>query len=255
MPSRVVNDAVDQVRRANTEVHNVLAGTRYLLAPQDPVNLLNADGGPRRKPPARRLPVPHMHTTSARVPGTLWPPTPDAATVFLEESGALATHSRLPPSSMPRALSSAAGTASCAPVPPPDSQWPHRGDQQPRPSRQSKGSRLPLSPQPQSHGLPARSQTQSHASKLSRCYPCQTAKNQKILTVRPGAVEHRRTMTNGKVCRYLSFVAIMSEICRSDPRQPTGVTPPCELRPKSSCLLPDIGLPVASASCGATGLV
>ena len=40
-------------------------------------------------------------------------------------------------------------------VPQQDSQWPHRGDQQPRPSRQSKGSRLPLSPQPQSHGLPA----------------------------------------------------------------------------------------------------
>ncbi len=98
-------------------------------------------------------------------------PTPDAATVFLKKWYLLGNPQPAAANHRCRAHCQAPLERHPALVPQQDSQWPHRGDQQPRPSRQSKGSRLPLSPQPQSHGLPARSQTQSHASKLRSLLP------------------------------------------------------------------------------------
>jgi hypothetical protein len=56
-------------------------------------------------------------------------------------------------------------------VPQQDRKWTDRGDQQPRPSRQGEGSRLSINPKPQSHGLPARRQTRSHAAQLRSLLP------------------------------------------------------------------------------------
>src|SRR6195256_779722 len=177
---KIVNDAVDQVRRAERKVHNVLAGTRYLWL-RNPVNLSD-----RQRAAFENLPLRHLKTARAyRIRLAFQElydqPTPDAATVFLKKWYFWATHSRLPP--IIDAARKAPLERHPALVPQQDSQWPHRGDQQPRPSRQSKGSRLPLSPQPQSHGLPARSQTQSHASKLRSLLPMPNSEEPTKLTI------------------------------------------------------------------------
>ena len=124
---KIVNDAVDQVRRAERKVHNVLAGTRYLWL-RNPVNLSD-----RQRAAFENLPLRHLKTARAyRIRLAFQElydqPTPDAATVFLKKWDFWATHSGCRQSSMPRALSSATGTASCAGSTA-DSQWPHRGDQ------------------------------------------------------------------------------------------------------------------------------
>ncbi len=167
---KIVNDAVDQVRRAERKVHNVLAGTRYLWL-RNPVNLSD-----RQRAAFENLPLRHLKTARAyRIRLAFQElydqPTPDAATVFLKKSVLLGNPQPAAANHRCRAHCQAPLERHPALVPQQDSQWPHRGDQQPRPSRQSKGSRLPLSPQPQSHGLPARSQTQSHASKLRSLLP------------------------------------------------------------------------------------
>ena len=110
---KIVNDAVDQVRRAERKVHNVLAGTRYLWL-RNPVNLSD-----RQRAAFENLPLRHLKTARAyRIRLAFQElydqPTPDAATVFLKKwySGQPTAGCRQ--SSMPRALSSATGTASCA---------------------------------------------------------------------------------------------------------------------------------------------
>ena len=67
---KIVNDAVDQVRRAERKVHNVLAGTRYLWL-RNPVNLSD-----RQRAAFENLPLRHTQDRTciphpAGVPGTL----------------------------------------------------------------------------------------------------------------------------------------------------------------------------------------
>ena len=93
---KIVNDAVDQVRRAERKVHNVLAGTRYLWL-RNPVNLSD-----RQRAAFENLPLRHLKTARAyRIRLAFQElydqPTPDAATVFLKKWYCWATHSRLPP--------------------------------------------------------------------------------------------------------------------------------------------------------------
>src|SRR4051812_709617 len=93
---KIVNDAVDQVRRAERKVHNVLAGTRYLWL-RNPVNLSD-----RQRAAFENLPLRHLKTARAyRIRLAFQElydqPTPDAATVFLKKWYFWATHSRLPP--------------------------------------------------------------------------------------------------------------------------------------------------------------
>ena len=59
---KIVNDAVDQVRRAERKVHNVLAGTRYLWL-RNPVNLSDRQ---RAAFETSRYAIsrPHVHTAS-----------------------------------------------------------------------------------------------------------------------------------------------------------------------------------------------
>src|SRR3954452_3021939 len=93
---KIVNDAVDQVRRAERKVHNVLAGTRYLWL-RNPVNLSD-----QQRAAFENLPLRHLKTVRAyRIRQTIQElydqPTTDAATVFLKKWYFWATHSRLPP--------------------------------------------------------------------------------------------------------------------------------------------------------------
>ena len=93
---KIVNDAVDQVRRAQRKVHNVLAD-RYLWPPirsTCPTDSEQHSKTSRYAIPKDRTCIPHP----AGVPGkTDDQPTPDAATVFLKKWYFWATHSRLPP--------------------------------------------------------------------------------------------------------------------------------------------------------------
>src|SRR3954453_20400823 len=93
---KIVNDAVDQVRRAERKVHNVLAGTRYLWL-RNPVNLSD-----RQRAAFENLPLRHLKTARAyRIRLAFQElydqPTTDAATVFLKNWYFWAPHSRLPP--------------------------------------------------------------------------------------------------------------------------------------------------------------
>ena len=148
----LVNDAVDQVRRAERKVHNVLAGTRYLWL-RNPVNLSD-----RQRTAFEALPLPHLKTARAyRIRLAFQElydqPTTDAATVFLKKWYSWATQNRLPP------IIDAARTVKrhCNGI----LRWFHsriangliKGINSLVQAAKAKGARLPVNPQPQSHGL------------------------------------------------------------------------------------------------------
>jgi len=93
---KIINDAVDQVRRAERKVHKFLAGTRYLWL-RNPANLSD-----RQKAVFESLPIRHLKTARAYQIRLAFQelydqPSSEAATVFLKKWYFWATHSRLPP--------------------------------------------------------------------------------------------------------------------------------------------------------------
>jgi transposase len=93
---KIINDAVDQVRRAERKVHKFLAGTRYLWL-RNPANLSD-----RQKAVFESLPIRHLKTARAYQIRLAFQelydqPSSEAATVFLKKWYFWATHSQLPP--------------------------------------------------------------------------------------------------------------------------------------------------------------
>ena len=93
---KIINDAVDQVRRAERKVHKLLAGTRYLWL-RNPVNLSD-----RQRAALESLPVRHLKTARAYQIRLAFQelydqPSADAAVAFLRKWYFWATHSRLQP--------------------------------------------------------------------------------------------------------------------------------------------------------------
>ena len=110
---KIVNDAVDQVRRAERKVHNVLAGTRYLGSAIR--STCPTDSEPHSKTSRYAISRPHVHTASGwRSRNSMTNPllTRRRSSSRSGTSGQPTAGCRQ--SSMPRALSSATGTASCA---------------------------------------------------------------------------------------------------------------------------------------------
>ena len=67
---KIINDAVDQVRRAERKVHNFPAGTRYLWL-RNPVNLSDRQRAAFESLPIRHLKTARAYQHPAGVPGTL----------------------------------------------------------------------------------------------------------------------------------------------------------------------------------------
>ena len=109
---KIVNDAVDQVRRAERKVHKFLAGTRYLWL-RNPVNLSD-----RQRIALENLPVRHLKTARAYQirlgsRNSMSSPRPTRR-LSSSRSGASGPHTAgSNRSSMPRAPSSGTGMASC----------------------------------------------------------------------------------------------------------------------------------------------
>jgi transposase len=93
---KIINDAVDQVRRTERKVHRFLAGTRYLWL-RNPANLSD-----RQRATLESLPLRHLKTARAYQIRLAFQelydqPSPDAGAAFLKKWYFWATHCRLPP--------------------------------------------------------------------------------------------------------------------------------------------------------------
>ena len=93
---KIINDAVDQVRRTERRVHKLLAGTRYIWL-RNPENLSE-----RQQTTLESLPLRHLKTARAYQIRLAFQelydqPSPEAAAGFLKKWYFWAAHSRLPP--------------------------------------------------------------------------------------------------------------------------------------------------------------
>ena len=93
---KIVNEAVDQVRRSERRVHRILAGTRYLWL-RNPANLSQ-----RQRTSLDSLPLRHLKTARAYQIRLAFQelyeqPSPENGKVFLKRWYFWATHSRLAP--------------------------------------------------------------------------------------------------------------------------------------------------------------
>ena len=171
MPSRSSTTPSIRCAEPSGRTTTLLAGTRYLWL-RNPDNAVRPPAGHLRKPAHCAISRPHVPT------GSGWPsrnsttnPLTDSrrglpqAMVFLgNPQPAAADHRRRPHRQTPLGRHSAL-------VPQQDRQWSHRGDQQPRPGRQGKGSRLSLNPQPHRHGLSPRRKARSQLALLRSLLP------------------------------------------------------------------------------------
>ena len=162
---KLVNDAVDKVRRAEAKGRPELKRSPLSLAPQ---RALAVGGGPRQSAGANSI----APQDGARLPDP--PRLPGDLPAALMAMGRLVprplvqlghpiaprtgerrrTHYHAPPRRHPQMVHIE------------DRQWPHRGHQQSRASRQGQGARLSLDPKPQGHRLSDCRQTRPQAAHM-----------------------------------------------------------------------------------------
>ena len=167
---KIINDAVDQVRRAEQKRQSLLRGTRYIWL-RNPANLSE-----RQRAKLDSLPTRHLRTARAyqiRLAFQDLYDQPSAATAagFLKNV-VLLGHPQ------PARTGHRCGAHRQAPlgwhsalVRQQDRQRSDRGHQQPGAGGQVEGPRLPLDPQPQGHSLLARWQTRLAATRVSTFLP------------------------------------------------------------------------------------
>jgi transposase len=93
---KIINDAVDQVRRTERKVHALLAGTRYLWL-RNPDNLSERQRGIFDDLPLRHLKTARAYRIRLAFQEFYDQPSTAAGTAFLKRWYFWATHSRLPP--------------------------------------------------------------------------------------------------------------------------------------------------------------
>ena len=93
---KIVNDAVDQVRRAEQKQHSVLRGTRYIWL-RNPANLSVRQQATLDALPTRHLKTARAYQIRLAFQDLYDQPTAEAGASFLKKWYFWATHSRLPP--------------------------------------------------------------------------------------------------------------------------------------------------------------
>ena len=167
---KIVNDAVDRVRRAEQKSQTVLRGTRYLWL-RNPTNLSGRQRVALESLPTRHLKTGRAYQNPARLPGTL--------RSILARSGRQVSQGVVllghPQPAGPDDRGCPHRQASLgrhtALVRQQDRQWTDRGDQQFGPGCQGQSTRLSFKPQPQGHGLLARWQARPQAARLNTLLP------------------------------------------------------------------------------------
>ena len=163
---KIINDAVDQVRRAEQKTQDALSGTRYIWL-RNPANLSE-----RQKATLDSLPTHHLKTARAyqirlAFQDLYEQPSIETADQLPEEVVFLGHPQPARTDDRGRAHRQAPLGRHPALVRQQDRQRPDRGHQQPRPGRQGQGARLPLDAQPQGHRLSARRQARPQAARLA----------------------------------------------------------------------------------------
>jgi transposase len=93
---KIVNDAVDQVRRVERRVHKLLAGTRYIWL-RNPANLTERQRATLDSMPLRHLKTARAYQIRLSFQELYEQPSAQAGAAFLKRWYFWATHSRLPP--------------------------------------------------------------------------------------------------------------------------------------------------------------
>jgi transposase len=93
---KIINDAVDQVRRAERRVHKLLAGTRYIWL-RNPANLSEQQRTTLHSLPLRHLKTARAYQIRLTFQELYQQPSTQAGAAFLKRWYFWATHSRLPP--------------------------------------------------------------------------------------------------------------------------------------------------------------
>lgn len=93
---KIVNEAVDHVRRVERRVHKVLAGTRYIWL-RNPANLSERQRATLDGMPLRHLKTARAYQIRLGFQELYEQPTTQAGAAFLKRWYFWATHSRLPP--------------------------------------------------------------------------------------------------------------------------------------------------------------
>ncbi len=93
---KIVNEAVDQVRRAERKVHKLLAGTRYIWL-RNPANLSERQRATLESLPLRHLKTARAHHIRLAFQELYEQPTTRDGAAYLKRWYFWATHSRLPP--------------------------------------------------------------------------------------------------------------------------------------------------------------
>jgi transposase len=93
---KIINEAVDQVRRTERRVHKLLAGTRYIWL-RNPSSLSERQRAMLESLPLRHLKTARAYQIRLAFQELYEQPSTEAGTVFLKRWYFWATHSRLPP--------------------------------------------------------------------------------------------------------------------------------------------------------------
>jgi transposase len=178
---KLINEAVDAVRRAEQKSRAELKKSRYLWL-KNPQNLTA-----RQRTQLGNLATANLKTGRAyRIRlafQELYRQPANTAEAFLKQWYWWATHSRLPPMIEAARMVKRHWNGILRWVPQPDRQWHHGSHQQPCPSRQSQTPRLPLDPQPEGDHLSHRRQARTgltHISQRSAAIKMPTATTSRV---------------------------------------------------------------------------
>jgi transposase len=167
---KIVNDAVDQVRRAEQKGQSVLRGTRCIWL-RNPANLSDRQQAtlesPSNAPSQDRACLPDP----AGVPGPLRPAFGRSGRKLSEEVVLLGHSQPVGADDRCRSHRQASSRRHPALVRQQNRQWPDRGHQQPGAGRQGKGTWLPLNAKPQGHRLSTGQQTRPEPASLTTFQP------------------------------------------------------------------------------------
>ena len=176
---KIVNDAVDQVRRGEQKSESLLRGTRYIWL-RNPANLSE-----RQRATLDSLPTRYLKTARAyriRLAFQELYDQPCGVAGKLSEAMVLLGHPQ-PARADDRGGAHRQTSLGWRPalVRQQDRQRTDRGHQQPHPGRQGQGSRLPINPQSQGDGLSARRQTRPPAASLMPFLPTRNSEEPYLL--------------------------------------------------------------------------
>ena len=176
---KIVNDAVDQVRRAEQKRQSLLRGTRYIWL-RNPANLSDRQQATLDALPTRHLKTARAYQIRLAFQDLYDQPPAEAGAEFLKKVVLLGNPQPAGADDRCRPHHQAPLGWHPALVRQQDRQRPDRGHQQPGSGRQGKGSRLSIKPQPQGHRLPARRQARPQPASMRTLLPTPNSEEPEI---------------------------------------------------------------------------